>query len=153
MVTPLLELGLFFNLLLPANVSSMFVLSCSMGTKLIIPITKTNQHISRDFLKQCVLSLIDLQRSVVVKKNYPPRVDVRANTATLTTYHRQLPPMGIAIMMGCMDMWKMLREHIELTDEDKIEQLFYMMSETEGRPFPLEEFKELLASLPVDKVD
>ena len=61
--------------------------------------------------------------------------------------------MGIAIMMGCMDMWKMLREHIELTDEDKIEQLFYMMSETEGRPFPLEEFKELLASLPVDKVD
>ena len=68
-------------------------------------------------------------------------------------YHRQLPPLGIAIMLNYMDLWKILTEHIELTDEAKIEQLFYMISETEKRSFPLEEFKELLASLPVDKVD
>ena len=41
-----------------------------------------------------------------------------------------------------------------MTEEAKIEQLFYMISETEeGRPFPLEEFKELLGSVPADKVD
>ena len=68
-------------------------------------------------------------------------------------YHRQLPPLGIAIMLNYMDLWKILTEHIELTDEAKIEQLFYMISETEKRSFPLEEFKELIASLPVDKVD
>ena len=83
-----------------------------------------------------------------------PRVDVAANTATKTIHHPQLPPLGIAIMLGRMDMWKMLQEHIDLTDDAKTEQLFYMMSETEeGGNFPLEEFKELLASLPVDKVD
>ena len=68
-------------------------------------------------------------------------------------YHRQLPPLGIAIMLNYMDLWKILMEHIELTDEAKIEQLFYMISETEKRSFPLEEFKELIASLPIDKVD
>ena len=57
-------------------------------------------------------------------------------------------------MLNYMDIWKILREHTELPDEGKIEQLFYMMSEIpEGYPFPLEEFKELLASCPVDKVD
>ena len=81
------------------------------------------------------------------------RVDVAANTATKTIHHHQLPPLGIAIMLGRIDLWKMLREHIELTDEAKTEQLFYMISETEDRSFPLEEFKELLESLPVDKVD
>jgi len=79
-------------------------------------------------------------------------VDLTANTASTTMYHRQLPPLGIAIMLNYMDLWKILTEHIELTDEAKIEQLFYMISETEKRSFPLEEFKELLASLPVDKV-
>ena len=56
-------------------------------------------------------------------------------------------------MLNYMDIWKILSEHTQLTDEGKIEQLFYMMSEMpEGYPFPLEEFKKLLASLPVDKV-
>ena len=98
---------------------------------------------------KCVLILGDL-----FPTQFFPRVDVAANTATKTIHHPQLPPLGIAIMLGRMDMWKMLREHIDLTDDAKTEQLFYMMSETEeGGNFPLEEFKELLASLPVDKVD
>ena len=46
----------------------------------------------------------------------------------------------------------MLHHHTELSDEAKIEQLGYMIFETENRIFPLEEFKEILASLPVEKV-
>ena len=42
----------------------------------------------------------------------------------------------------------MLRQHIELSDEAKMEQLFFMISQTRGRPFPQEQFKELLTSLP-----
>ena len=83
-----------------------------------------------------------------------PRVDPTANTATNTVYHRRLPPLGIAIMLNYMDIWQILREHIELTEEAKIEQLFFMMSEmSENQPFPMEQFKELLGALPVDKVD
>ena len=83
-----------------------------------------------------------------------PRVDPTANTATNTVFHRQLPPLGIAIMLNYMDIWQILREHIELTEEAKIEQLFFMMSEmSENQPFPMEQFKELLGALPVDKVD
>ena len=47
----------------------------------------------------------------------------------------------------------MLREHIELSDEAKMEQLFFMISQTRGQPFPQEQFKELLTSLPAEKVN
>jgi len=93
------------------------------------------------------------QREQHVRALLQHGVDPTANTATNTVYHRRLPPLGIAIMLNYMDIWQILREHIELTEEAKIEQLFYMMSEmSENHPFPLEQFKELLASLPVDKV-
>ena len=97
--------------------------------------------------------------TITKSKQYLPtesisRVDLSANTATKTIFHRQLPPLAIAIQAGRIDIWKILREHAALTEEAKIEQLFYMISETEeGRPFPLEEFKELLGSVPAEKVD
>jgi len=43
-----------------------------------------------------------------------------------------------------MGLWQMLRQHTELSDEAMKEQLFLMISQTRGRPFPQEQFKELL---------
>jgi len=82
-----------------------------------------------------------------------PRVDPAANTASTSLYHNQLSPLGIAIGLNEMDLWQILRQHTELSDEAKMEQLFFMISQTRGQPFPQEQFKELLTSLPVEKVN
>ena len=52
-----------------------------------------------------------------------------------------------------MEVWSILKEHIEMTDELKLEQLYNMI--TTGyryREEPHTEFKELLASMPVESV-
>ena len=53
-----------------------------------------------------------------------------------------------------MEVWSILKEHIDMTDELKLEQLYKMIT-TRGyryREEPHTEFKELLASLPVESV-
>ena len=58
--------------------------------------------------------------------------------------------MGIAIQFDFMDIWKIIRDQVELTDEAKLKQLYYMIAERrDKRPnlLPLKEFTELLNSL------
>ena len=77
-------------------------------------------------------------------------MDPTANTATTITQHNQLPPLGIAIQFDFMDIWRIIRDQVELTDEAKLKQLYYMIAERrDKRPnlLPLKEFRELLNSL------
>ena len=83
------------------------------------------------------------------------RVDPTANTATSTNYHNRLPPLRIAIKFGFMQIWKMIRDQMELTEEAKLDQLYFMLEERQiESPTvpPLKEFKELLLSLPMELV-
>jgi len=64
-----------------------------------------------------------------------------------------MSPLEEAIERGHMEVWSILKEHIEMTDELKLEQLYNMI--TTGyryREEPHTEFKELLASMPVESV-
>jgi len=82
-------------------------------------------------------------------------VDPTANTATSTNYHNRLPPLRIAIKFGFMQIWKMIRDQMELTEEAKLDQLYFMLEERQiESPTvpPFKEFKELLLSLPMELV-
>ena len=77
-------------------------------------------------------------------------MDPTANTATASAQHNQLPPLGIAIQFGFMDIWRIIWDHVELTEEAKLKQLYYMISERGDKRanlLPLKEFKEVLSSL------
>merc|ERR1719397_338831 len=65
-----------------------------------------------------------------------------------------MSPLEEAIERGHMEVWSILKEHIEMTDELKLEQLYKMitMRGYRYREEPHTEFKELLASLPVESV-
>ena len=57
-------------------------------------------------------------------------------------------------MRGHMEVWNILKDHIEMTVELKLEQLYKMITTTayRHREEPHTEFKELLASMPVESV-
>ena len=57
-------------------------------------------------------------------------------------------------MRGHMEVWNILKDHIEMTEELKLEQLHKMITTTayKYREEPHTEFKELLASMPVESV-
>ena len=62
-------------------------------------------------------------------------------------------PLETAIDCGRMEIWNMMREGLELTETEKLEQLSRMivagkMEEDD----PWKEFKDLLSSLPVELV-
>ena len=55
---------------------------------------------------------------------------------------------------GHMEVWKILKDHIEMTVELKLEQLYNMIVHQVYRwhKEPYTEFKELLSSLPVESI-
>merc|ERR1719397_1646654 len=64
-----------------------------------------------------------------------------------------MSPLEEAIERGHMEVWSILKEHIEMTDELKLEQLYKMITTSyRYREEPHTEFKELLASMPVESV-
>ena len=52
------------------------------------------------------------------------------------------------------EIWKMMREHVDLSEKEKLEQLHAMVVNSSwlDDDKPCEEFKELLSSLPVESV-
>jgi len=63
-------------------------------------------------------------------------------------------PLETAIDNGRMEIWNIMRERLELTDEEKLEQLGRMiMAGKMEQDEPWKEFKELLSSLPVQLVN
>ena len=62
-------------------------------------------------------------------------------------------PLETAIDNGRMEIWNIMRERLELTDEEKLEQLGRMiMAGKMEQDEPWKEFKELLSSLPLELV-
>ena len=62
-------------------------------------------------------------------------------------------PLETAIDNGRMEIWNIMRERLELTDEEKLEQLNRMiMAGKMEQDEPWKEFKELLSSLPLELV-
>ena len=62
-------------------------------------------------------------------------------------------PLETAIDTGRMEIWNIMRERLELTDEEKLEQLGRMiMAGKMEQDEPWKEFKELLSSLPLELV-
>ena len=74
--------------------------------------------------------------------------------APLAFQESRLSPLVEPIARGHMEVWNMLKEHIEMTVEMKLEQLYQMivLPECQRRGKPQTEFKELLASIPVELV-
>ena len=67
--------------------------------------------------------------------------------------HDDKSPLETAIDDGRMEIWNLMREGLELTEREKLEQLCRMivagkMEEDD----PWKEFKDLLSSLPVESV-
>ena len=63
-------------------------------------------------------------------------------------------PLEEAIVRGHWEIWNILKDHIEMTVELKLEQLYNMMVHQKncGREDPHKEFRELLSSLPVESI-
>ena len=62
-------------------------------------------------------------------------------------------PLETAIDCGRMEIWNIMREGLDLTEKDKLEQLCRMIVAGKmEQDDPWKEFKELLSSLPVDLV-
>ena len=62
-------------------------------------------------------------------------------------------PLETAIACHRMEIWNIMREGLELTEKDKLEQLCRMIvSGKMDQDDPWKEFKELLSSLPVELV-
>merc|ERR1719295_1778904 len=63
-------------------------------------------------------------------------------------------PLETAIDYGRMEIWNMMREGLEFTEKEKLEQLCRMIVAGKmEQDDPWKEFKELLSSLPVDLVN
>ena len=59
-----------------------------------------------------------------------------------------------AIDNNQMEIWKMMREHVELSEYEVLEQLQAMIAAgREEDAHPQEEFQELLSSLPIEVVN
>ena len=64
------------------------------------------------------------------------------------------PALETAIDNNQMEIWKMMREGVELSDYEVLEQLQAMIAAgREEDAHPQEEFQELLSSLPVEVVN
>ena len=62
-------------------------------------------------------------------------------------------PLETAIDNGRMEIWNIMREGLELTEKEKLEQLCRMIVAGKMEQVdPWKEFKELLSSLPVELV-
>ena len=62
-------------------------------------------------------------------------------------------PLETAIDEGRMEIWNIMREGLELSETEKLEQLCRMIvAEKMDQDKPWKEFKELLSSLPVETV-
>ena len=62
-------------------------------------------------------------------------------------------PLETAIDNGRMEIWNIMREGLELTEKDKLEQLCRMIVAGKmDQDDPWKEFKELLSSLPLELV-
>ena len=74
--------------------------------------------------------------------------------APLAFQESRLSPLEEPIVRGHMEVWSILKDHIEMTVEMKLEQLYQMIvsSEYQNREQPHTEFEELLSSLPVESV-
>ena len=74
--------------------------------------------------------------------------------APLAFQESRLSPLEEPIVRGHMEVWSILKDHIEMTVEMKLEQLYQMIvsSEYQNREQPHTEFRELLSSLPVESV-
>ena len=67
---------------------------------------------------------------------------------------KHLSPLEGAMIKGHMEVWDILKDHIEMTVELKLEQLFYMIvtREYRNREECRTKFRELLSSIPVESV-
>ena len=74
--------------------------------------------------------------------------------APLAFQESRLSPLEEPIVRGHMEVWSILKDHIDMTVEMKLEQLYQMIvsSEYQNREQPHTEFEELLSSLPVESV-
>ena len=62
-------------------------------------------------------------------------------------------PLETAINYGQMEIWNIMREGLEFTEEEKLKQLCRMIvARKMVQDDPWKEFKELLSSLPVELV-
>ena len=62
-------------------------------------------------------------------------------------------PLETAIDYGRMEIWNMMREGVDFTEKEKLEQLCRMIVAGKmEQDDPWKEFKELLSSLPVELV-
>ena len=62
-------------------------------------------------------------------------------------------PFETAIDKGRMEIWNIMRENLELTDQEKLEQLCRIIVAGKMEQHkPWKEFKELLSSLPLELV-
>ena len=73
--------------------------------------------------------------------------------APLAIRRPNMSPLEQALEGGNMEVWNLLKDHIEMTVELKLEQLYNMITTVyRYREEPHTEFKELLSSLPVESV-
>ena len=66
-----------------------------------------------------------------------------------------LSPLEDAIARGHMEVWDLLKDHVEMTVEMKLDQLYNMIVSTSNRdrkkPYTVQ-FRELLSSVPIGSV-
>jgi len=81
-------------------------------------------------------------------------IDYGLNPMAPLAFRRPLmSPLEEAIQRGHMEVWNILKDHIEMTVELKLEQLYNMITTAyRYREEPHTEFKELLSSMPVELV-
>ena len=73
--------------------------------------------------------------------------------APLAIRRPNMSPLEQALEGGNMEVWNLLKDHIEMTVELKLEQLYNMITTVyRYREEPHTEFKELLSSLPVESI-
>ena len=73
--------------------------------------------------------------------------------APLAFRRPNMSPLEQALEGGNMEVWNLLKDHIEMTVELKLEQLYNMITTVyRYREEPHTEFKELLSSLPLESV-
>ena len=73
--------------------------------------------------------------------------------APLAFRRPNMSPLEQALEGGNMEVWNLLKDHIEMTVELKLEQLYNMITTAyRYREEPHTEFKELLSSLPLESV-
>ena len=67
--------------------------------------------------------------------------------------HGDVPSLQLAIWSDCMDIWNILAEHVELSDQDKLNQLYIMIQARFNESDQVfKTFNNLLSSLPVELV-